>query len=288
MRIQALALIAILATTSCDGGGKAPPSAAPTATFTAGPSPTVSAPASPSASATPTAVPSPTGSAATNDPSAAPDPDIEISGVVRFEGKIPKPGKEDVSSAPDCQAQYSDENPYLKDQLVVNAQRSIKNVLVRVKAGLEGRSFPPPSTPVTVGQKGCRYEPHVFAIVAGQKVQVVNDDGVVHNVHLYPKTPVTPDNRTQKPGSNDTWIFVAPEEPFAFKCDIHPWMAAYCAVLPHPYFAVTGENGAYSLKGLPPGEYVIEAWHEKLGRKTQVVKVGRGQKAAADFTFEAK
>jgi len=70
-----------------------------------------------------------------------------------------------------------------------------------------------------------------------------------------------------------------------FKCDVHPWMAAYVGVLNHPFYATTGADGSFSIKDLPAGEYEIVAWHEKLGEQTAKVKVTDAV-ATQDFTFK--
>ena len=157
--------------------------------------------------------------------------------------------------------------------------------------GLEGRTFPPPGVPVQLRQKGCHYDPHVLALVAGQELEVVNDDigTILHNVHPVPKeNSLIPENVGQPHGATNSWKLPNAEAPFFIRCDIHPWMGAWCVVVAHPFFAVTGEDGSFALKGLPPGEYVVEAWHEKYGTRTQTVKVGAGEKKVADFSFEGK
>jgi hypothetical protein len=73
----------------------------------------------------------------------------------------------------------------------------------------------------------------------------------------------------------------------AIKCDVHPWMNGYAGVLPHPFFAVSGADGSYTIKGLPPGDYTVEAWHEKLGTQTSKVTVGAKESKSVDFKFKA-
>ena len=81
--------------------------------------------------------------------------------------------------------------------------------------------------------------------------------------------------------------FEAPEVMVTLKCDVHPWMTGYVGVLPHPYFQVTGEDGSFELKNLPPGNYVIEAWHEKLGAQTQNLQVGPLENKQIEFKYAA-
>ncbi len=224
-----------------------------------------------------------------NDPAAAPDQEIAISGKVSFDGTPPKRGKvQGIDSDPLCAAQYTEEKPLYKDELIVGADGAICDVLVWVKSGLEGRRYPAPNESMRVTQKGCHYHPHVFGIVAGQSILVVNDDGTTHNVHPLPKVNgLNPENTAQRAGQENTWTLPSPEGPFRIKCDIHPWMSCFCLVSPHPYFVVTGGDGAFELKNLPPGEYEIEAWTEKLGAQSKTVTVGGDKKKAKiDFTFK--
>jgi plastocyanin len=272
MKKIAIALAAVLLA-GCDSGKPATPP---------GPAPVKTDPPKTDTPKTDTPAPK-------NDTGAAPDPDIAITGKVTFVGTAPKRGKVKVDADPMCVQQYGDNNPYLKDDLIVGADNGIKNVIVWVKGGLEGRTFDLKKSTVTLGQKGCRYEPHVIAITAGSDIKVVNDDNTLHNVHLLPEAnALTPDNVGQKPGNENTWTVKTSEPPFKIKCDIHPWMGAWCLVSKHPYFMVTGEDGAYELKGLPPGEYVVEAWHEILGAQTKTVKVGAKEKKTQDFGLEKR
>jgi plastocyanin len=158
------------------------------------------------------------------------------------------------------------------------------NVMVRVKGPVKG-SFPVPAKPAVIDQKGCQYAPHVLGIRVGQTLQLKNSDGLLHNVHALPKvnTPFNmamPANRT----TADT-KFGKEEGMFLVKCDVHPWMAAYVGVFSNPFYAVSGKDGKYKISGLPPGNYEIEAWHEKLGVKTAKVTVTADKPAAANFSF---
>jgi plastocyanin len=158
------------------------------------------------------------------------------------------------------------------------------NVMVRVKSPVAG-TFAAPAQAAVIDQKGCHYEPHVLGVMVGQILKLRNSDGLLHNVHALPKvnTPFNmamPANRLEA----DT-KFGKEEGMFLVKCDIHGWMTAYVGVFGNPYFAVTGADGKFSIPGLPPGTYEIEAWHEKLGVKSGSVTVAAGQPAKLDFTF---
>ena len=64
-------------------------------------------------------------------------------------------------------------------------------------------------------------------------------------------------------------------------------MRAWVAVVPHPFFAVTGEDGRYEIRGLPAGTYTVEAWHERLPAQTFAVTVADGDAKAHDVVFDA-
>ena len=180
-----------------------------------------------------------------------------------------------VELATDTQTEY----------FVVGGEGGLGNVFVYVKEGLGGRSFPTPSEPIVLDQQGCRYRPHVFGIQVGQPLEIVNSDMTLHNIHA---TPANNDEfNTGQPiqGMRFERMFDSPEVMVPFKCDVHGWMNAYAGVLDHPYFSVTGEDGGFDISNLPPGDYVIEAWHERLGTQTQNVTVGEGASAELNFTF---
>jgi plastocyanin len=155
-----------------------------------------------------------------------------------------------------------------------------------VKDGLTG-NFPPPATPVVLNQKGCQYSPHVFGVQVGQPVQIVNSDPTLHNVHAMPKTNQEFNMGQPIQGMKFDHTFTAREVMVPFKCDVHGWMNAHMAVLDHPFFAVTGPDGTFTIKGLPPGKYTIEAVHEKLGTQTITVELAAKDAKAADFSFKA-
>ena len=134
-------------------------------------------------------------------------------------------------------------------------------------------------------QQGCRYRPHVFGIRVGQTLTIRNSDATLHNIHATPAA--NPEFNMGQPiqGMEFERTFDAPEVMVPFQCDVHSWMNAYVGVLDHPYFAVTGDDGGFDISELPPGDYVVEAWHEELGTQTQNVTVGEGGTAEVSFTF---
>lgn len=227
--------------------------------------------------------PEPSKSAAPSAPMVIVDPATagSIIGVVSFNGPAPAPGMLDMSQDPACPSgRQTSETVMVKDG-------RLANVFVYVKDGLPAGSFPVPAAPAVIDQKGCRYVPHVMGIMAGQTLQILNGDNAQHNVHPMPRQN-SPWNESQAPhGQPIVKTFQTPEIMMAIQCNQHPWMKMYLSVMRHPYFAVSGEDGAFSIPGLPPGEYMVAAVHEKLGEQTFKVKVGPSEKARADFSFPA-
>jgi plastocyanin len=207
----------------------------------------------------------------------------DISGKVLFSGTPPKPVRIMTGADPVCQAQHKE--PMFSEDVVVNKNNTLRNVIVYVKDGLGTRTFPAPTQKIELDQKGCRYIPHVLAVQVGEEVDIRNGDPTLHNVHSLSKDNPQFNVAQPKQGMILTKKFDKPET-FRLKCEVHPWMSAYVGVFNSPFYAVTGDDGSFTLKGVPPGEYTIEAWHERYGTRTVKVKVERGT-ATADFTYAA-
>ena len=207
-----------------------------------------------------------------------------VSGKVVFEGDPPKQRKLKTQADPACHEMHVEE-PLLSETVIVNENGTLRNVFVYVKSGLEGHTFEKPSDPVILDQKGCQYHPHVFGMMTKQQLQILNSDDTAHNVHAVPT--VNQEFNIGQPQKNmvKKTTFKEPEIMVKFKCDVHSWMTAYCGVLDHPFFAVTGEDGSYLLKGLPSGTYEVEAWHEEYGTQSQSVTIGDGDSKELDFKF---
>jgi hypothetical protein len=194
-----------------------------------------------------------------------------IKGKVSFEGTPPVLQQIKMESDPTCHATHP--QGFTSEEVVVNPNGTLKNVFVYAKEGVAGK-FDAPKEPVVMDQKGCHYTPHVFGIQVNQPLQIVNSDNTLHNVHALP-TKSKPFNLGMPiQGMKLTKTFGSPEVMVKVKCDVHPWMGAYVGVLEHPFYGVSGEDGTFELKNLPPGQYTVEAWHEKYGSQSQAVTVG--------------
>ena len=210
----------------------------------------------------------------------------DITGVINLKGTPPAakeltPIKED----PNCAALYPGALPKTKFY-VVGASGELADVVVSLK-GISGKSTGASAAPAMLDQKGALYVPQIIAVQTGQKLIVKNSDPLVHNVHTKPAA--NPEsNQVQMAGGADlTYTFDKPEMFLKFQCDVHPWMFAWVSVFDHPYFAVSGADGKFTIKNVPAGKYTLEATHRKLGTQTAEIEV-KNSGAAQDFSFEKK
>jgi plastocyanin len=207
-----------------------------------------------------------------------------VTGRVSFDGTVPDAEIIRMTADRNC-VQDAGPNPQ-SDAVLVSADKSVKNVFVYVKDGLDpAYTFDAPSAPALLDQKGCIYSPRVLGVRVGQAIEIVNSDPTMHNVHSLPMKNNEFNHGQPRKGERASEVFTVPEVMVRFKCDVHSWMAAWVGVVDHPYFAVTDESGAFALPNLPAGTYTIEAWHEKLGTKTAQVTVAAGQTQALPITL---
>lgn len=208
-----------------------------------------------------------------------------VTGKVEFLGKAPNAKPIDMSANPQCERTHQGK-PVTAEDVVVNGNGTLRNVFVWVKSGLAPANWAVPASAVGIDQKACMYTPHVIGAMVGQNITISNADPVNHNIHPIPQTNEEW-NDTQSPGeAPKTRTFAKQEIMVPVKCNVHPWMRAYIGVVAHPFFAVTGDDGSFTIKGLPPGTYTIEAWHEKFGTLDLQVTVGSKESKAVDFSYK--
>jgi plastocyanin len=205
-----------------------------------------------------------------------------ITGTIHYAKKAPPRVQIDMAQDPACT--FADAN--YSEQYVVH-DGGLQNVFIYIKDGLGNKSYAPPSTPVVIDQKGCRFIPHVAGVMAGQPIRFTNSDNTMHNVHMTPAidTNQTVDLSEPPSGTGDTRTLVTPELMIPVRCNNHPWMEAFVNVVSNPFHAVSDADGHFTITGVPPGTYTIVADHEALGTQTATVTVTSKQTSKLDFTY---
>jgi plastocyanin len=205
-----------------------------------------------------------------------------IRGSIVLQGTPPANQPINMSSDPYCQGQGAATTA----EVLAGTGGALQNVFVYVKDGLGDRTFPIPTTAAVLDQKGCQYAPRILGLQVGQSLEIRNSDSTLHNMHATPENNQEFNKALSLQGLNHTHTFSARDVMVPFKCDVHRWMRAWVGVLDHPFFAVSGADGAFSLSGLPPGTYTVEAWHEKLGTAAQSVTIGAKEAKDVSFVFK--
>lgn len=221
--------------------------------------------------------------AGTNAIAALQEGSATITGTVTYVGPEPNFQPINMDADPVCAEKHTE--PVYPDTLVTGEGGTVANIFVQVKDSFAQGDYEVPAAPVVIDQEGCLYHPHVVGVMAGQPLQFWNSDGILHNVHGTPAQ-----NREFNLGmpaslKEKSVTLNTPEEFVPVKCDVHPWMSAYVAVMTHPYFDVTAEDGQYEIT-VPPGTYTVEAWHERLGTQTSEITVADGESASVDFELD--
>ena len=207
-----------------------------------------------------------------------------VTGKINFKGAKPAASKIMMNADPKCVKLHAGKD-VTSEQVVVNANNTLRYVFVYVKKGLEGKKFPTPTQKMTIDQKGCMYNPHMFGVMVNQPIEITNSDATLHNIHALPKNSKQFNIAQPKQGMKTTQKFDKAEVMVKVKCEVHNWMASYVGVLDHPFYAVSDDKGNFTIKDLPAGSYEIEAWHEKYGTQTMQVTVGASDTKTTDFTF---
>jgi plastocyanin len=203
-----------------------------------------------------------------------------ISGTVKFKGTAPAPKKLDVSKDKEVCAK----TPKVDQSLVVN-NGNLVNAVITITDIQKGKKIEVKK--ITLDQNGCEYHPHVLAFPAGSPVEILNPDGILHNVHSYSKVN-TPFNQAQPKFKKTLEVKIDKPEVIEVKCDVHGWMHGWLVATENPYVAVTDNSGAFKLTDVPAGTYTVEVWHEKLGKNTQKVTVKAKEEAKVNFEIAGK
>ena len=220
------------------------------------------------------------------------EPGGTVQGIVKFTGKKPKRAPiAGIAGNGFCKECHKEEQPLQEDWVFGKNgdQDTVQNVLVHVTGGLEGKEFKVPKAPVVLDQVGCIYTPHVVGVMAGQTLEIRNSDATLHNVMCNPRNNKGFNEGMSVKGGKLEKVFANPEFKLDLRCFMHNWMVAYVHVMKHPFYAVTGADGTFAIKGLPAGEYEISVLHETsrmIAESSKIkVKVEAGQTTKADFTY---
>jgi hypothetical protein len=277
-----LAIFLLLLSTGCDSSTKSPTADKGTAAREAAAPPSANKPDStstPGSAAKPEEAAARDKDATAEPPLQATKPSANNSGGVKVSGRVvlqgSTPARRIVNTTKDamCAGLHSDKQ-LLDEDLLVSSAGGVKNAFVRVHRGAPKQAYPMPEKPAELNQRGCMFQPRVQGVRVGQRLLVGNGDPMTHNVRTF-TIANAPFNFGQPPDTAPRErVFERAEREIEVACDFHPWMHAYIFVMDHPFFSVSAEDGAYSIDGLPPGEYVLETWHEKLGKQKKTVTVG--------------
>jgi len=209
-----------------------------------------------------------------------------VRGVVQILGVPPRRRKVRLEVDPKCRALHTGD--VLSDDIVVDPANNVRWAFVYVARGNTGAAPPGALPPVLLDQVGCKFEPHVLGVRVNQPLNIFNNDNLLHNVHSLPFENKEWNFGLPTPGLYETKRFTKPEVMIKIVCDIHPWMRAWVGVLDHPYFSVTSETGGYGIVNLPPGRFLIKAWHERYATVEREVEVPSGGDVRLDFYLDAQ
>ncbi len=226
----------------------------------------------------------PLSAAAPPDFAANSGPAGTIKGIVRLDGKAPGNIVIRMGVDPAC-SRSNDGKQVTQDVVVTGANGGLANAFIKLQGNFP--ASPVPAEPVVVDQRGCIYRPRVIGARAGQTLLIRNGDGFLHNVHSL--SGVNSFNAGQAgTGAVNSFQLKSEDAMLQLKCDLHRWMTAYVGVVNHPYFAVSGDGGAFTIDKVPAGTHTIQAWHEKYGVITQTVRVTAGAMSTVDFSYPSK
>lgn len=210
-----------------------------------------------------------------------------ISGIVKFTGREIRAGRIDLGADKFCTG--AQPGGLVAENFRFDPKTGgLEGVIVYVKKGLNAERWETPSTEVVLDQQGCRYIPHIAVVQTGQPLLIKSSDNTLHNVKGAAGANPGFNHAMSRPGSLAPKTLTKPEVAKKIGCDVHGWMTAYVAVMPHPCWAITGPDGAFRVDGVPPGTYLLAAWHEELGEIEAEVKLAENGTLNHVFTFERK
>lgn len=204
-----------------------------------------------------------------------------ITGSVSYAGGAAERSPVNVTTDRDICGQ----TPYLSEELIVDPTRNrIQNVVVSIKGISGGKSWSLPEDGLTLDQHGCSFNPHVLVVQAGQAFNILNNDGILHNVHTHGRNN-RPVNKAQPKFLTKLSLKLNEAEFVRVTCNVHSWMEAWIVVAEHPYYVVSDENGSFQIDNVPPGDYTLEFWHETLGVQSRSITIAAAATARVDVTF---
>jgi plastocyanin len=209
-----------------------------------------------------------------------------VAGTVKFDGTPPAMKSIAMIAVAYCAKQH--DGPVTSEDVVPGDNGTLQNVVVYLTGDFSTYSFKQPAEQAELDQKGCQYVPHVVAVMAGAPLEFRSFDNTPHNIHPVPKANREWNESQPRGGLPIMQTFAHEEVAIPFKCNLHPWMKAYVAVIGNPYFQVTGKDGSFELKNVPPGTYTLTAWHELYGTSKQTITINPKQAQTATITFHTQ
>jgi len=206
-----------------------------------------------------------------------------IVGKITYGGTAPAP--KPIAMTKD--KEVCSREPHFDESLVVAPDKGLANVVVYIKDAPNAPKMAMPPQNPKLDQRSCKFHPHVQLIPAGGTLDVLNNDGILHNIHTYPKNN-PPVNQAQPKFKKVMPLKFEKPDTVRLTCDVHTWMSGWLIVAPHAWYAVSGPDGAFKIENVAPGSYTLSYWQETLGGQTAQVTVPPSGDAKADLVFPPK